>query len=623
MSARGRRAVGLVVATLVILLAMQAGEAMKGDFSKSRGGSAHSVTAVLMQQGRVLTDADWNEMVLGARDERRERAVDTIGRTGAPIDGGGFAIGVGATGELVISAGRFYVDGIFCELATPIRYREQPELPEVEPLRVGEGRPYLVYLDAWERHLTAIEEPGLLDPALGGADTTTRVRTIAQVKIAPATGDPDEVLERLSQEPGRLSVAAPAGYTGLENALYRVEIHAPGDGAPPASFKWSRDNGTTACAIACVDPLNPYRVALDARCELFGFQPGDLVEVLGDESELAGRPGVIARVVSVGPSSWTILLDADVSDAASEPHAKLRRWDGLAEIVPGSWVALGHGIEIRFASGGAHRTGDYWQFAARTTRVVSGHPECGAQDAPPASSDPMALAVSGWVETLADAPPLGIAHHLAPLALVTWRRGGDGLRAEIEDLRPRFSTLAAVQAELDALRAQHEQLAERLRALEEGGAAGIERTALYGKYRGVVVDNLDPQGQGRLKVRVPELFGDEASAWALPCVPCGADEIAVPEIGAGVWIEFESGDPDRPIWSGCWATAVAAQHEGDRADSSSGVSLELWEELVAYLNELVTLLNTHIHPGQTADGVLVVPTPPVPTLPPLPSGSRL
>ena len=230
----------------------------------------------------------------------------------------------------------------------------------------------------------------------------------------------------------------------------------------------------------------------------------------------------------------------------------------------------------------------------------------------------MALAVSGWVETLADAPPLGIAHHLAPLALVTWTRARGELTPEIEDLRPRFSTLAAVQAELDALRAEHEQLAERLRALEEGGAAGIERTALYGTYRGVVVDNLDPQGQGRLKARVPEVFGGEDSPWALPCVPCTGDgmlDLAVPEIGTGVWIEFESGDPDRPIWSGCWSGAGAAPQEGEAAGPSSGVSRELWDGLVAYLNELVTLLNAHIHPGQTADGVPVVPTPPVPTLP--------
>ncbi len=77
----------------------------------------------------------------------------------------------------------------------------------------------------------------------------------------------------------------------------------------------------------------------------------------------------------------------------------------------------------------------------------------------------------------------------------------------------------------------------------------------FGKYRGIVTDNLDPLMIGRVRARVPDVTGDDESGWAMPCAPFGGDGMgffAVPDTGAGVWIEFEHGDPDYPIWSGCW-----------------------------------------------------------------------
>lgn len=77
----------------------------------------------------------------------------------------------------------------------------------------------------------------------------------------------------------------------------------------------------------------------------------------------------------------------------------------------------------------------------------------------------------------------------------------------------------------------------------------------YGKYRGVVVDNDDPNGLARLRARVPEVLGDVESGWALPSVPYAGPDAGVhlvPPPGAGVWVEFEAGDVSRPIWTGCW-----------------------------------------------------------------------
>jgi uncharacterized protein involved in type VI secretion and phage assembly len=85
----------------------------------------------------------------------------------------------------------------------------------------------------------------------------------------------------------------------------------------------------------------------------------------------------------------------------------------------------------------------------------------------------------------------------------------------------------------------------------------------FGKYRGVVVDNEDPDGRGRLKLQVPSLLGDTATEWALPCVPFGGvDQVGtylMPPVGALVWVEFEQGDLSYPIWTGTyWTGGMAA-----------------------------------------------------------------
>jgi uncharacterized protein involved in type VI secretion and phage assembly len=81
----------------------------------------------------------------------------------------------------------------------------------------------------------------------------------------------------------------------------------------------------------------------------------------------------------------------------------------------------------------------------------------------------------------------------------------------------------------------------------------------YGKFRGVVSDNADPNQLGRIKARVPDVFGEEESGWALPASPYAGDGVGfflIPPTGASVWFEFENGDPDYPIWTGCfWGSA--------------------------------------------------------------------
>jgi hypothetical protein len=241
---------------------------MSSDISRQRFNPRNNFSSVLMQQGRVQLDADWNEWNEILDRRWRSETIDIIGRGVVPLETpNGFEIQVSG-GTLTIGRGRIYVDGLQAENhgggtrefdpvlgeergVDPIPYDEQPYFPN-PPALPEAGGPHLVYLDVWERELTAIEDPNLREVALGGPDTTTRLQTAWQVRVLanPGSGTtcstPDDQLEGwtdiIRPSGGRLTTAAvgvateddpclippSGGYRGLENRTYRVEIHDAG-----------------------------------------------------------------------------------------------------------------------------------------------------------------------------------------------------------------------------------------------------------------------------------------------------------------------------------------------------------------------------------------------------------
>ncbi|MEM6467685.1 MAG: DUF6519 domain-containing protein, partial [Pseudomonadota bacterium] len=163
---------------------------MKGDFSRWRGPNAEQqgYVGVLMQQGRLHTDSDWNEN-LSIQSFRSETALtDLIGPSGTPKEDPGFAISPGA-GGFTIGAGRFYVNGLMVENDEDVSYDAQSgeDLtfdPFFEP-DLGAGDDALIYLEATKTHVTAQEDALLADPALGGPDTCTRIKAQWRVRVAP------------------------------------------------------------------------------------------------------------------------------------------------------------------------------------------------------------------------------------------------------------------------------------------------------------------------------------------------------------------------------------------------------------------------------------------------------
>jgi uncharacterized protein involved in type VI secretion and phage assembly len=98
----------------------------------------------------------------------------------------------------------------------------------------------------------------------------------------------------------------------------------------------------------------------------------------------------------------------------------------------------------------------------------------------------------------------------------------------------------------------------------------------YGKFRGIVVDNSDPNNQGRVRARVPAVLQDVPTGWAYPSAPYGGPGSGVwtvPPVGAGVWIEFEAGDVANPIWTGCWW--AADQRPSDNGGAKAAPTLKI------------------------------------------------
>lgn len=376
---------------------------MKGDFSRQTFAQGKHYSAVLLQQGRVQLDADWNEQQAIHEHRSETMARDVVGFSGAPIVNPGFLIQVGQDGvSLLIGRGRYYVDGMLCENEAEISYAAQPDLPgvrsAVDVLRDGDAVIGLVYLEVWKRHLTSLDEAAMRESALGGPDTTTRLKTVWQVKVlpvkTPASGvvGPDTFFEEWTQlltpPTGALSARArpvagsespciippSAGYRGLENQLYRVEIHKGGLSGDPAkvpTFKWSRDNGTVVTAI---ERLSGQEVTVRdlGPDEVLGFAGGQWVEIIDDAAELNRLPGQLIQIDSVNRATRVIkLVTAPTIPINLAAHPKLRRWDSVNEIaisVPTTnegFFPLENGLEVKFASG-SFVTGDYWLIPART-----------------------------------------------------------------------------------------------------------------------------------------------------------------------------------------------------------------------------------------------------------------
>jgi hypothetical protein len=345
----------------------------------------------------------------------------------------------------------------------------QPDYPEFSFPTVLPTQPsvlstetgvYLAYLDLWQHHITALEDPNIKEIALGGPDTTTRTKTVCQVKLARVSEIEDDptcanftdwtptpsasrrlmvrtVSDPLAESP--CIVPVQAGYRRLENQLYRVEIHRGGT-AGTATFKWSRDNGSLVTEWTGPDTANTsaLSVASTGVDSVQRFFPNQWVEITDDTHELHNEPGPLIQVQTA--VDQTLTVDGNVTRANFPRRPKVRAWDhqatvakptgaaniplnlveGAVPVHEGDWIELEDGVQVFFEPGGTYVSGDYWLVPAR---VIGGDVIWPRDD-------------SG--ETLLE-PPLGIEHHYCRLALL--RRTATAWSDDITDCRPLFPPL--------------------------------------------------------------------------------------------------------------------------------------------------------------------------------------
>ena len=469
---------------------------MKGDFSRATFDVTKHFSRVLMQQGRVQVDADWNEQTAILLHYLQSLAKDLIGDHGGPSDiedkvknivlkkNLGFEIIVDpkrieqfselsgsqitelksllsqSKPPILIGKGHYYVEGILCEVDNYLSFAKQPDYPWEKDKDLEKGN-YLVYVDVWERHLTYIEDDYIREVALGDADTATRARIVWQVKTEHRLQDDTDIPDKIDgswrdwvnqrwsawtnkwqpTNRGMLKAQAKqdqkkdtdpcitspeASYRGLENQLYRVEIHNGGiawDGKTStkdnaASFKWSRDNGSTVTGIK----LDGTEMTVNNPR---GLLVGQWLELTNDGQELRGEPGTLAKIKKI--ESDLVFLDianspmprAVLPDGETWP-TKARLWErNEVPIIENDndidWIKLEDGVQIQFQPSvpeNQYRTGDYWLIPAR---VATGDVEW-----PGDVGKPEALT------------PHGIDHHYAPLTIINLKDGGTKL---LQDLR--------------------------------------------------------------------------------------------------------------------------------------------------------------------------------------------
>jgi len=338
---------------------------MNGDFTRDTFDPRKHFSRVLMQQGRVQLDADWNEQSAILLDYLRTLARDILGPAAGPADGNsrGFEIITndekGGTnvddkirnierdetrrpalskavgdGGIVIGPGHYYVEGALVKNERAILYTEQLGIGSSnQPEDLSRYKNLLFYLDVWERYISYIQDDAIREKALGGPDTCARSKVVWQVKVLSGDDLSCDSLDIDAEGKRRLpslgggklrararkddsstdelcTISPESRYRGAENQLYRVEVHRGGKatgGKTGATFKWSRENG---CATFPVRQISNGMISLEnlGRDQHATLSLGDWVELVDDRIAMGTYSGPLARVEEVKNSELSITV---------------------------------------------------------------------------------------------------------------------------------------------------------------------------------------------------------------------------------------------------------------------------------------------------------------------------
>jgi len=385
---------------------------MKGDFSRISFDAKKHYRAVLMQQGRLQLDSDWNEQVQMMEHRYNAFFQSMVGRSGTPKNDG-MKLYV-ENDELKLSGSVYYIDGLLIENEGLITLDVPPSTGA-----------YLYYIDAWTREVSAAEDGNLIDPAIG-LETTTRLKTEWMVRYQNVAtsgitetekekykiGDWPELnsgnwwkglstgtlklvssSEKVDKSDNRVMVDKD------DNRLYRIEVHQDDPALPGHIFKWSVDNASICAEITTVDKKlftlknntpdlqNAFKDAAWIELYIPG-EPGKS-EGLWQRFELSNESGN-----SFDSNNGKLTLKDSWEKAGGASKTIMRRWDGVFPEEKKNSLALELGVDFEYDKNKFFRHGDYWLVQVRNGKIVNWK--------------------AGDIKT-----PEGVEHHFAALGIMT------------------------------------------------------------------------------------------------------------------------------------------------------------------------------------------------------------
>ena len=490
---------------------------MSFDNSRYTFNPFKDYSSVVMPQGRVQVDADWNEFLAEMARRIQAGTLDTMGRAAYPLTTPD-AFYISQTSPVTpwvvnIGLGRMYVDGLLAEnhglppgtwdpaleelsgvpqpqpptvsTSPAILFTQQPYLPAAgtgvagmtQYLPKAAGL-YVFYLDVWKRAVTWLQDPTIVDSAIG-IDTSGRIQTVWQVRWTTAnpTGGatgcaiPDSEILYPAQSAGQLTTQAlpnptsgpccltpGTGYTGLENQFYRVQIHKGGP-LGTATFKWSRENASVATSVislatkgnAAGKQATVLTVSSLGRDQVLNFTNGNWIELLDDHVELDGmpdpsypagspytygNPGLLCQIDYVDPTTNEIyLVTPPITDPrfpngtpSASVHTRVVRWDQSGTVY--SSDSSGNQTATTYAQS----TGDILTPSDGATMLVLENGIVATFTVSAAGGNflsgdywTVAARTDGTLDppTLTNAPPRGIQHHYTKLSVVTFDASGN------------------------------------------------------------------------------------------------------------------------------------------------------------------------------------------------------
>lgn len=396
---------------------------MATDVARLSFDPGRQYTGVVPQQGRVSLEAEQNEQRVIDAEERRKELLDIVGPAGTPDNGYEVAF-VG--NQLTVGPGTMYVGGLRVELDATISYLHQPDWLD-GPTSLAPGLGHVVLL-LQETDVTAVEDPMLFEPALGGPDGAARTRLLQHIEVlssrertcagALAQDEKNWLSEGATFDPatmqlasdGRLLVtwegvpeavnpcepASTGGYLGAENQLIRVQIVDVSEDGSTFSILWGYDDASMLYRVTPDASANPVLTLQRSPVDDFHRpRAGQAVQVLRSTAVLPSTDGVIEGYVAALTGEVAVLaapydpdpktvqlpgpLPAVYTDTNQTPQLYLRVWEellsGNAGGTPITLAGTGLQVTITVDGGGPPRIGDFWCIGVRPSTPTTVYPD--------------------------------------------------------------------------------------------------------------------------------------------------------------------------------------------------------------------------------------------------------